>query len=141
MIQHLWKVPKLFHWSRVWKIPEEPREAQRCPVGTDTASQPPGVANRQGRTPHTNLRATSTFKPNPAFSGDLDVPNEGFQRAGSPLGYMIHTWTGRLPPPPFKGHILQFLFYIFNLSLLDLPSHPMPGWSLHEFRTAEHSRG
>lgn len=110
---------------------EEPRVAQRCSADTDTASQQHGVANRQSRTPYTNLRATSTFKPNPGFSGDLDAPNEGFQRAGSPLGYMTHTWRSRLPPLPPKGHILQFLFYNFNLSLLDLPTHPMPGWSRH----------
>lgn len=76
---------------------EEPRVEQRCLVGTDTASQQHGVANRQGRTPHTNLRATSTFKPNPGISGDLDAHSEEFQRAGSLFGYMTHTWRGHLP--------------------------------------------
>lgn len=48
---------------------EEPRVEQRCLVGTDTASQQHGVANRQGRTPHTNLRATSTSDPTQASLG------------------------------------------------------------------------
>lgn len=111
---------------------EEPRVEQRCLVGTDTASQQHGVANRQGRTPHTNLRATSTSDPTQASLGTwMHIMKDSKEQDPSLFGYMTHTWRGRLPPPPPKGHIPQFLFYIFNLSLLDLPTQPMPGWCRH----------